>query len=382
MRRANFVLLAAFLALAWVRAGAAADFKVGLILPMTGPGADIAKNLAEGARASVPLINSRGGIGGMTVTLTVCDSQSQEQQAVLCTRRLLSEDKVDLLLGNGSTPQTIAALPIVASVGVPLFSEAAGTAIYRPLRKWVFKGLNSNEDQISVEIAYFKKKGSTRIALIRDNGPFGSDIATTFKALVANSGTTIIADEVYSPTDADMTAQVTAVRALKPDVIIDMAATAPPGALVARKIVQLGIAAPIVVGTNLQTPGFVTLVGNAADQVVFTGLKAVLSDVPKDDPLYDNITAFKAAFATANPGATLTSLSPNTADGLLITQAAARTMGAKALDHEALLHALEGTNKVPGIQGIWTFSATSHESPLVDGTAIIQYRSGKWVAAQ
>ena len=47
---------------------------------------------------------------------------------MLCTRRAVSEEKVNLVLGNGSTPQTIAALPVIEAAGVPLFSMAAGTA--------------------------------------------------------------------------------------------------------------------------------------------------------------------------------------------------------------------------------------------------------------
>jgi branched-chain amino acid transport system substrate-binding protein len=362
-------------------AARADDFKIGLVLPLTGAGADIAKNLAAGANAMVPLINAKGGIGGMPVKLTVCDTQSQEQQAVLCVRRAVSEDKVNLVLGNGSTPQTIAALPVIEAAGVPLFSMAAGTAIYRPLKKWVFKGLNSNEDQVAAEIDYLKKKGWIHVAIIRDNGPFGTDIITSYKAMVPNTGIEIVADESYAPTDTDMTAQVTRVRALKPDVIIDMAATAPAGAIVAKKIVQLGITAPIIVGTNLQTDGFVTLIADAADQVIFTGLKAVLSDLPKTDPLYGNVTAFNDSFHKVNPGIGINSLSPNTGDALIITQAAAKPLGARALDANALLAALEETKNLPGLQGTWSFSHDSHEVSLKDGTALIKYDKGKWVAA-
>lgn len=381
MGQATLRLAALLLALA-PGAVQAANFKVGLVLPMTGAGADIAKNLVAGANAMLPVINGRGGIGGMTVTMTICDSQSQEQQAVICTRRLLADDRVDLLLGNGSTPQTLAALPVVAAAGTPLFSIAAGTAIYRPLKKWVFKGLSSNEDQIGAEIDFLKRKGWTRVALIRDNGPFGADIATIYKSFTANSGIAIVADEVYSPTDTDMTAQVTRVRALAPDVIIDMAATAPPGALVARKIAQLGITAPIVVGTNLQTDGFVTLAGEAADQIIFTGLKAILSDVPASDPLAANITAFAASFKTVNPGVALSGLSPNTGDALILAQVAAKPLGGRALDHAALRDALETITDVPGLQGIWTFTPTSHETSLKAGTALLRYVKGAWVQAQ
>ena len=116
-------LAAAALAL-WCGAASAEDFKVGLVLPMTGPGADIAKNLALGFNAMVPLINDRGGIAGMKLAPVICDSQSQEQQAIICDRRLLADEKVDFLLGNGSTPQTLAALPTIEQTGTPLFSMA------------------------------------------------------------------------------------------------------------------------------------------------------------------------------------------------------------------------------------------------------------------
>jgi branched-chain amino acid transport system substrate-binding protein len=382
MARKTAGLAAVTAILVWSGAARADDFKVGIVMPMTGPGADIAKNVVYGFNAAVPLINARGGIGGMNLVPDVCDSQSQEQQGILCDRRLLNDDKVDLLLGNGSTPQTVAALPAIEQAGVPLFSMAAGTLIYRPYRKWVFKGLNSNEDQIVVEIDYFKKKGWTHVAIIRDNGPFGADISSIFKDFTKGTGIEIIADEEYTATDQDMTAQVTHVRALKPDVIIDMAATAPPGALVAKKIEQLGITAPIVVGTNLQTKGFVALAGDAADQILFTAAKALISDLPKSDPLYDNITAFNDEFHKVNPGVDENGLSPVSVDGLMVTQAVAKSLGPKALDHDALREALETATNVHGVQGIWTFTPTSHEVSLKDGTAIVKYSGGKWVQAQ
>ncbi|HXQ52658.1 MAG TPA: ABC transporter substrate-binding protein [Stellaceae bacterium] len=382
MAKAKAGLAAVAGLIVWCGAASAEDFKVGVVLPMTGPGADIAKNLVYGFNAAVPLINARGGIGGMKVAPVVCDSQSQEQQAILCDRRLLTDEKVDLLLGNGSTPQTLAALPVIEQVGVPLFSMAAGTAIYRPFRKWVFKGLNSNEDQIAVEIEYLKKKGWTHVAIIRDNGPFGADISSIYHEFVKGTGLEIVADEQYTSTDQDMTAQVTRVRALKPDVIVDMAATAPPGALVAKKIVQLGIAAPIIVGTNLQTAGFVALAGDAADQIIYTALKVVLPDLPKSDPLYDNIAAFDDEFHKINLGIEMNGLSPNTADGLMVTQAVAKSLGPRALDHDALRQALETAKDIPGLQGIWTYTPTSHEVSLKDGTALVKYVNGKWVSVQ
>lgn len=136
MTRAKIALAVAFVAALPFAQAKAADFKIGTILPLTGPGADIGRVLVEGAKATVVMVNKTGGIGGMHVEMIVCDTQSVEQQAVLCARRLAGEDKVSVLLGAGTTPQTLAILPTVESAQVPLFAIAGGVVNYRPFKKW------------------------------------------------------------------------------------------------------------------------------------------------------------------------------------------------------------------------------------------------------
>ena len=193
---------------------------------------------------------------------------------------------------------------------------------------------------------------------------------------------TIIDEELYTQTDTDMSAQVTRAREKNPDVIFDFSSNPPPGAIVAKKVAQLGMKQPIVVGVNLQTQAFAELAGAAAPQILYVGYKASAADQSGDDPLAKNLNAFRAEFAKIDPGVEVVGLSVTCADSILVTQAAAKTSGAKALDHEALLHALEQTNNVPGIQGYWTFSPTSHESSLQSGIELLRYSQGKWVAAQ
>src|SRR4051812_35135823 len=149
--------LAALLLMLPLLGARAEDFKVGTILPLTGPGADIGRFLLQGAKAGVVMANARGGIGGMNVVLVQCDTQSNEQQAVLCARRLASE-KVNLLLGAGTTPQTLAILPTVEAAQIPLFAIAGGTVNFRPLKKWVFKALATNDDQIPLALDYLKTR--------------------------------------------------------------------------------------------------------------------------------------------------------------------------------------------------------------------------------
>ncbi len=373
---------ATVLALCALSAGArAADFKLGVVMPMSGGGAETGKENVASAKAAVSLVNARGGIGGMKVQMTVCDSQSMEQQAVLCARQLLS-DKSNVIIGAASTPQTLAIVPAVDAVGVPLFSIAGGTGVYRPVRKWVFKAIQSNEDAMAVNVDYLKRKGLTKVAVIRDNGPFGADVAQNLKTYAGRAGLEVVADEVYAPTDTDMTAQVTRIRALRPQAIIAYSLTHPVGATIIKKISQLGITAPIFVSGNLHSLAFVKLVADAAEQVNFVGQKAAMSVIPEGDPLRENIMAFREHFGQANPGQELTSLAPNVADPLLLTQEAGKSLGARSLEPAALLAELERLQDVRGVQGIWTLSASSHESPLHDGAAVMKHANGTWQPAQ
>ena len=380
MSWSKFRLAALLLVLPLVGARAE-DFKVGTILPLTGPGADIGRFLLQGAKAGVVMANARGGIGGMNVVLVQCDTQSNEQQAVLCARRHASE-KVHLLLGAGTTPQTLAILPTVEAAQIPLFAIAGGTVNFRPLKKWVFKALATIDDQMPVALEFLQARGVKRLASIRDNGPFGKDVSETLIATAPKFGMEIIAEEVYSPTDTDMSAQVTRVRAARPDAIFDWSSNPPPGAMVAKKIVQLGITVPIVVGQNLQTKIFAELSGDAADQILYLGSKASIADVPDSDPLAQNLKDFRAAFKKVEPDAEVVALSTVCADPILVTQAAAKSLGAKALDGNALRDALETVKAVPALQGIWTFTPTSHESVMKEGTALMKYAKGNWVAAK
>ncbi len=380
MRHTRLTLAAALIAVPLM--ARAEDFKIGTILPLTGPGADIGRFLVEGAKAAVVMVNKTGGIGGMHVTMIVCDTQSVEQQAVLCARRLSGEEKVSMILGAGTTPLTLAILPTIETAQVPLFAIAGGVVNYRPFKKWVFKAIATNEDQIPIALDELKAKGITKIASIRDNGPFGTDVSQTLKPTAEKAGIAIIDEEVYTATDTDMSAQVTHVRAAKPGAIFDMSSNPPPGAIVARKIAQLGMTVPIVVGINLQTKVFAELSGDAADQELFIGMKASIADVPDSDKLAPNIKAFRAAFAETDPGETVVGLSASCADAILLAQAAGKSLGAKSRDGDALRQGLEALHGVPGVQGIWSFSPTSHESSMKDGVVMLNYAKGQWVPAK
>jgi branched-chain amino acid transport system substrate-binding protein len=355
-------------------------FKIGFLMSLTGPNAILGKIALTGAEAGIDMINESGGIGGMKAELVICDAQSVEQQAVICARKLAMQDKVQMILGTGSTPQTLAITPTVEAAGIPLFAVASGPSTYTPVKKWVFKGISGQADTIPPEVAYLKKKGMLRIAMIHDNGPLGADISSVFKESIKGTGIEIVDTQVYAPSDTDVTAQVTRMRASKPDAVLNVAVTPPAGAMIAKTMNQLGMNVPIIVGQNLQSASFANLAGESIDQVVFPASQVVVNELPANDPLAANIKKFREHFAKRNAGEAPSSLSPWMVDAMLLAQKAAQPLGKKALEPAALRDAIEGLKDVKGIQGVWSFSAQDHGSDLSAGIILVKFADKQWVA--
>ncbi len=378
VRRTGLALVAA---IAMGGAANAQEFKIGFIMSLTGPSGELGKETLAGAQAGIEMINSSGGIGGAQARLVICDVQSSEQQAVICARRLAFQDKVNLMAGTGSTPQTLAIIPTVMEAKIPLFAVASSPQAYEPVKKYSFKAIQGLGDQIPHIVDYLKAKNLKRVSVIHDNGPLGQAIGGLFKGAVQGAGVEILGTELYSPTDTDVTAQVTRIRAARPDAVLNIAITPLTGALIVKTMKQLGMNVPVMVGSNLQNRAFVNLAGDAVDNIVFPAAKVVLKDLPQQDVLRPSIMAFRAAFQKVHPGEEPSSLSPWLVDAMLLAQRAGQTLGAKALEPEALTNALEGLANVPGIQGIWSFSPDNHGPSLKDGMILVQSRSGGWVAA-
>jgi branched-chain amino acid transport system substrate-binding protein len=276
----------------------------------------------------------------------------------------------------------MALIPSIEAAGPPLFGMGAGRVIWEPVKKWVFKSFPSNDDQIPAELNYAKKKGWNRVALLTDNTSFGKDTAEMTREIVKKNGMELVAEESYSPSDTDVTAQVTRVRAANPDVILNLAGTIPLGILVAKKSVQLGMKAPLVQGMNFVVESYPPLVPQAIDQSYFAGSKMMV-DLPPSDPLYANITAFRKKYsemrgASAKPnGNTIT-----VPDILLMVQKVTQGMGAKVLDPEALRTAIESAHDIPELQGIWNLSPINHGNSFAAGTVVLTNVKGEWKLAQ
>jgi branched-chain amino acid transport system substrate-binding protein len=132
---------------------------------------------------------------------------------------------------------------------------------------------------------YAAKLKQKNLALLTVSDSYGASGREQLKALATKKGFKIVADEVYSPKDTDMTPQLTRIRGFKPDAIICWG-TNPGPAVVTRNMNQLGIKIPLYQSHGVASKKFIELAGaDAAEGVLLpAGKLAVYDLLPKNDP--------------------------------------------------------------------------------------------------
>src|SRR3954463_10793589 len=120
-------------------AGAQQPIKIGAFLAVTGPASFLGDPQAKTLRTYVEQVNKTGGVVGRKLEVVIYDSAGDAKQAVTFARRLIEDDKVDLIIGGSSTGETMAAVPIIEEAQIPFISLAGANVVVEPVKKWVFK---------------------------------------------------------------------------------------------------------------------------------------------------------------------------------------------------------------------------------------------------
>ena len=134
-RRTAVGILAAGAAFAFtVPASAQQPIKIGSFLSVTGGASFLGDPEAKTLRLYVDKVNKEGGVNGRKLELVVYDSAGDARQAVTFARRLIEEDKVDIIIGGSTTGETMAVVPLAEEAQIPFISLAGACVIVEPVR--------------------------------------------------------------------------------------------------------------------------------------------------------------------------------------------------------------------------------------------------------
>ena len=131
--------LGATLSLAVASAFAADPIKIGSVLSVTGPAGSLGDPELKTMQLYVDEINKKGGVIGRPLQLISYDDGSDASKANGFAKRLIEDDKVDIIVGGTTTGATMSMVPLVEKAQIPFISLAGAVVIIEPVKKWVFK---------------------------------------------------------------------------------------------------------------------------------------------------------------------------------------------------------------------------------------------------
>lgn len=376
----GFSIIAALFALALaVPSHAAEPIRIGGLFAVTGPASFLGEPEKNTLEMLVKDVNAKGGIKGARVELFVYDTQGDATKAVQLATKLIRNDKVVAIIGPSTTGESMAVIPVVEKEKIPLISCAAGIKITEPVKKWVFK--TPANDHVAAEkiLNYAARRKQNRIALLTVSDSFGSSGREQLKEMAARKGFTVVADEVYSPKDTDMTPQLTKIRGANPDAIICWG-TNPGPAVVTRNIKQLGIKIPLYQSHGVASKKYIELAGaDAAEGVILpAGKLAVFDILPKNDPQVKILKEYDQAYRNSF-GVEASTFGGYAYDGLQLIMGAVRKFGATP---EAIRNGIEQTSRMVGISGVYNISPTDHNGLDLSAFEMVQVSRGDWVLAK
>jgi branched-chain amino acid transport system substrate-binding protein len=207
-----------------VPATAQAPIRIGASLSLTGTYAKLGKNQHEGYQLCERELNAKGGLLGRKVQFVVYDDQSMPATAVRLYEKLITEDKVDGVMGPYSSPVTEAAVNVTEKYKKVMVAPlAATTSIFkRPAgqkRHYVFMVISPAEVYLEGLIVTGAKRGLKTVAVVNEDTLFSKAAASGAEELAKKKGLQLVFKEAYPKGNTDFSALLTKVKAANPDII-------------------------------------------------------------------------------------------------------------------------------------------------------------------
>lgn len=349
--------------------------KIGAIFSSTGGASSLGKPEHDTVVLLTEQINKAGGIGGRPIELVFLDSESDETKAVLAMKKLAGDPEIVGIVGGTTSGESLAMLPEAGKNEVTFISVAASIKIVEPVSKWVFKTPATDREVVEAIVRHLKANGLLNVAWMSVNNAFGDSGRVEFERLAKDAGIKIIANERFNHADADMTAQVTKVKAANPQAVV-VWATPPSASVVASNIHQLGLKVPQFQSHGISNKAFIDQAGAGAEGIIFPAQKlAVWETLPANDPLKGVTTEYVNAFQ-AKYNYFPTTFGAHAYDGFMMLVKAIEAVGtdrAKIRDH------IEGLKSFVTAGGVFNMSPTDHMGLTANDIVLVQIKDGKWV---
>ena len=363
--RASFLICLVALTSCSGDQGAADEILIGEYGSLTGTTATFGISTMNGIEMALDEVNESGGLLGKTVRVIVEDDQGRPEEAQTVVTKLITSNRVVAVLGEVASSRTLAAAPVAQQYGIPMVSPSSTNPAVTEVGDFIFRVCFIDPFQGFV-MAKFASQSlqMTDVAVLRDiKNDYSVGLADVFVENFVAMGGTIVADEGYSEGDTDFSAQLTSIRARRPQAIFVPGYYTEVG-LIARQAKSLGIEAPLLGGDGWDSPSLIEIGGEALEGSYFSNHYSV------DDPS-PAIQKFVGDYR-ARYGQTPDALAGLGYDAAQILFDAIRRAG--STDPTAIRDALATTSNFAGVTGVTTLDENRN---AVKPAVVLQIDDGK-----
>ncbi|CAM4109363.1 ABC transporter substrate-binding protein [Deinococcus marmoris] len=359
---------------------AAAEIRVGVIVSGTGPAA----SLGIPERNTVALLPQ--AIAGQKIVYTILDDASDTTAAVTSARKLIQDNKVDLIIGTTTTPASLAMIDVVAEAKVPMISLAASEGIIKPVdakRQWVFKTPQTDAIMAAAIAQHMQQNKVKTVGYIGFNDAYGEGWLAELKKNAAARGIKVVAEERYGRSDTSVTGQVLKVLAAKPDAVL-IGASGVPAVLPQKTLGDRGYAGKVYQTHGVANADFLRVGGKDVEGAILpAGPVLVAEQLPDTNPNKKVGLNYASLYEARYGKDSVSTFGAHMWDAGLLMQKAIPSALKKAKPgtaefRSALRDALEGSRNIIGAHGIFNLSSTDHLGLDARSRVMVQVVDGKW----
>jgi len=363
-----------------IAATALADINVGITLSATGPAA----SLGIPEKNTIDLLPKT--IAGQKVNYIVLDDATDTTTAVKNTRKLISENKVDVVIGSTTTPNSLAMIDVAAEGETPMIAMAASSRIVEPMddkRKWVFKTPQNDAQMSTAIVEHMTNNNVKTVAYIGFSDAYGEGWWNEFSKIAEARKLKLVGNERFNRTDTSVTGQVLKILAAKPDAVL-IGGAGTPAALPQKSLKEKGYKGVIYQTHGVANADFLRVCGKDCEGTVLPAGPVLVADqLPADHPVKKSAMEYVTKYEAAQGKGTVSTFGAHAWDaGLLLATAAPVALkkaqpGTKEF-RAALRDALEGTTNLPAAHGVFNMSAKDHLGLDQRARVMVKVDGGNW----
>ena len=359
---------------------AAADLKVGFITSLSGPVSSLGIPYAKGIQAALAF---RPEVAGRKIQLIQLDDASDPSTAARNARKMIDEDKVDVIIGTAGSPGALAIAAVARETKTPLIS-IANANLPGDDGAWMITIPQPAPLMIGAVVEYMKKSGIRSVGYIGFSDAWGDLVYDSLLKAAEPAGIKVLTNERYARADTSVTGQALKVVAAHPDAVIT-GGSGTPGALPYLALAERGYKGPIFGTHALINPDFVRVGGPAVDGLLApTGPVIVAEQLPASNPIRKVSMEFRDAYQKVNGTVPTDAFSAYSFDAWLIfADAAQRVIAARTEPGTpqfrlALRDAIVTTKDLVGTHGIYNFRPDSRYGSDERSRVIVRLDKGQW----